>query len=316
MEITQAALQDCRAVAEVHVASWQAAYEGILDAGFLASLSVDQREQAWRQAVTAGESELLVARVGGDIVGFASIGPSRDADAPAGRGEIWALYVHPGQWSTGAGRQLWAAARDRLLSNGHSSISLWVLERNTRAIRFYSAAGLVVERGSEKDFDLGGTRVREVRMATVQGLESLAGIPRFIPLDAGLATAGQPSEEQLALVARAGFSRVVNLGLHDDPSYALANEAATVHGLGMDYVHIPVQFSSPTLADLAKFSQAMAEAKGKVFVHCRHNKRVPVFVALDRIRRQGWEPEVAFAVMRAAWEPDETWRQFIDAARK
>ena len=41
---------------------------------------------------------------------------------------------------------------------------------------------------------------------------------------------------------------------------------------------------------------------------------MPVFVALDRVLRQGWEPHVAFAVMRAAWEPDETWRRFIDQA--
>ena len=152
-------------------------------------------------------------------------------------------------------------------------------------------------------------------MVSMNGFDSLAGIPRFIPLDAGLATAGQPSEEQLGLVAGAGFSRVINLGLHDDRSYALDDEAATVRGLGMDYVHIPVQFSSPAVDDLAKFSHGMAAAEGKkVFVHCRHNKRVPVFVALDRILRLGWEPEVAFAVMRAAWEPDETWRRFIDEA--
>jgi ribosomal protein S18 acetylase RimI-like enzyme len=74
------------------------------------------------------------------------------------------LYVHPQAWSTGAGRELWLAARERLQSQGSSSISLWVLERNARAIRFYSEAGFTIETGSEKELALGGTKVREVRL--------------------------------------------------------------------------------------------------------------------------------------------------------
>ena len=147
------------------------------------------------------------------------------------------------------------------------------------------------------------------------GPETLAAIPRFISLDARVASSGQPSEQQLAQVAAAGFNVVINLGLHDDPSYALRDEAGTVRALGMRYVHIPVQFSTPTLDDLTMFMDAMAEAEGaKVFVHCRHNKRVPVFIALDRVLRQGESEELAFAAMRTAWAPDETWQMFIEKA--
>ena len=143
---------------------------------------------------------------------------------------------------------------------------------------------------------------------------TIAAIPRFIALSDALASAGQPSEQQLTEIAATGFAVVINLGLHD-PSYALADEAATVHSLGMEYVHIPVQFSSPGLDDLARFSAAMGAAEGKkVFVHCRHNKRVPVFIALDRVLRQGWEQEAAFAEMRKAWAPDENWQAFIARA--
>lgn len=144
--------------------------------------------------------------------------------------------------------------------------------------------------------------------------EKLASIPCFVALSEALASAGQPSEKELAEVAGAGFSVVINLGLHD-PSYALVDEAGTVRALGMEYVHIPVQFSSPDMADLARFSEAMAAAEGKkVFVHCRHNKRVPVFVALDRVLRQRWEHDAAFQAMREAWVPDETWQAFIHRA--
>ena len=164
MEIRTAFLEDCRAVAAVHVASWQAAYAGILDAGFLAGLSIDRREDSWRQVLSAADSELLLGCEDGSVVGFASFGQSRDADAPPGRGELWALYVQPRAWSTGAGRELWRASHARMQSQQFTSVSLWVLEGNSRAVRFYSVAGFAVEAGSEKEFELGGTKVREVRM--------------------------------------------------------------------------------------------------------------------------------------------------------
>jgi hypothetical protein len=62
--------------------------------------------------------------------------------------------------------------------------------------------------------------------------------------------------------------------------------------------------------------ETMMESAGhaRVFVHCRRNKRVPLFVALDRVLRQGWDRNDAFAVMRSTWEPDATCQAFIDRA--
>jgi hypothetical protein len=42
--IRQAILEDAEAIAKVHVASWQAAYKGLMPAEFLASLSVERRK--------------------------------------------------------------------------------------------------------------------------------------------------------------------------------------------------------------------------------------------------------------------------------
>ena len=51
MEVLAATSEDCRAVAEVHVESWQHAYRGILPEQYLASLSVAEREAMWRRMV-------------------------------------------------------------------------------------------------------------------------------------------------------------------------------------------------------------------------------------------------------------------------
>jgi ribosomal protein S18 acetylase RimI-like enzyme len=166
-EVVPATESDCRAVAELHVASWRAAYAEILPPDYLAGLSVDRREASWRQVLAEARSELLLARRGDAVVGFTSFGRSRDQDAPPARGEVWAIYVHPDAWSCGVGRRLLDATRERLVATGHDSVSLWVLAGNARAIRFYAAAGFEIEPGTEKEFELGGVRVREVRMVAV-----------------------------------------------------------------------------------------------------------------------------------------------------
>jgi uncharacterized protein (TIGR01244 family) len=134
----------------------------------------------------------------------------------------------------------------------------------------------------------------------------------FRRVDDELLTAGQPTEAQLADAAQQGVKVVINLALHDDPRYSLGDEAGRVQGLGMEYVHIPVQFNHPTEQDLRAFIAAMDAHKGdKVFVHCAANYRVTAFVGLYRVLREGASVAEAFATMRSVWEPDEVWQQFI-----
>ena len=140
-------------------------------------------------------------------------------------------------------------------------------------------------------------------------------IYKFLRIDDTLVTSGQRSQAQLAGVAAAGVEQVINLALHDDPRYSLPDEAGTVRSLGMDYVHIPVQFKAPTLADLNRFFDAMDAAKGrKLLVHCAANIRVTTFLGLYRVLRLGWEQDQAFEPMRSIWQPDEVWSAFIAQA--
>jgi protein tyrosine phosphatase (PTP) superfamily phosphohydrolase (DUF442 family) len=129
-----------------------------------------------------------------------------------------------------------------------------------------------------------------------------------------LATAGQPTEEQLRALAGEGYQVVINLGLMD-PRYCLADEAALARACGLQYHHIPVEFSAPRHTQLAQFFALMDEnAERKVLVHCAANYRVTGFVALYGIARWGWTRERADAFITQVWTPDPTWRAFIDAA--
>ena len=139
-------------------------------------------------------------------------------------------------------------------------------------------------------------------------------IYNYLRIDEMLATSGQPSEEELAAVARDGTEVVINIALHDDKRYALPDEPRTVESLGMTYVHIPVKFDAPSERDLLAFFRAMESHAGrKVLVHCAANKRVTSFLGLYRVLRLGWDAETAFAPMREIWEPNEHWAPFIAA---
>lgn len=163
MEIQIATPQDCRAIAKLHVEVWQHAYRDILPEQYLAFLSVPEREAMWRRMVERQPSQLLVARVAGEIIGFVAFGASRDEDAPTDQAEIWAIYVKVASWSTGAGRLLWLQAQQRIVAEEYKSVSLWVVAGNERAVRFYEHAGFVVEPQSRKSFEFGDTAIEELR---------------------------------------------------------------------------------------------------------------------------------------------------------
>lgn len=93
MYIFPASVDDTRRIAEIHIATWRAAYVGIVPDDFLAGLSVDQRETYWRQEIPLGKQQVGLAKLDDAEVGWVSFGPSRDKDAQPAAAEIWAIYV-------------------------------------------------------------------------------------------------------------------------------------------------------------------------------------------------------------------------------
>jgi GNAT superfamily N-acetyltransferase len=153
-------------IARVHVASWQDAYAGHMPAEFLAGLDVGQRTAAWRQRLPAAKKsrgDILVAVSGEDIVGFVHFGPSRDAEADPGRtGEIGAIYLEPESIGHGIGRLLMDGAVAGLAGFGYADATLWVLDANLRARKFYERAGWAPD-GAVLTDDSRGFLIRELR---------------------------------------------------------------------------------------------------------------------------------------------------------
>lgn len=164
MEIRPAIVTDSAAIASVHVASWQGAYHGILPDDFLSGLSVERRAQAWNNILRQPEIDTFVALdYSGTIVGFASLERSRDDDAPKDAGEISTIYVTPDKWGQGYGRSLMGEVLDKARSRGFGCVTLWVLEENARARRFYETMGFAPDGAVKTETGPGDVVLHEVR---------------------------------------------------------------------------------------------------------------------------------------------------------
>lgn len=154
--VLPAVVDDMRAVEAVRIATWKTAYRGLLPDDLLDELRLDD-DRVSQLTARFGDDEfdVLVAVAGEQVVGFASSGACRDEDLPGAR-ELWAVYVLPEHWDTGAGAALVAAA-------GEIDV-VWVLEGNVRARAFYERQGFQPD-GSTKELERLGPGVTELRYA-------------------------------------------------------------------------------------------------------------------------------------------------------
>jgi GNAT superfamily N-acetyltransferase len=143
--VREATPRDAREIARVHVAAWQVAYRGLMADELLDGLSVDRREEFWREILRAPPFDgqrTWISALDGVARGFATAGPSRDPRADLRlTGEVQALYVDPPAWRQGHGRRLMQTAMKYLADRGHGEATLWMVGGNLRALQFYEALG-------------------------------------------------------------------------------------------------------------------------------------------------------------------------------
>ncbi|KMS70458.1 acetyltransferase [Streptomyces viridochromogenes] len=175
MRIRTARPEDASAVADVYVRSWRAAFVGLLPQSYLDAMDPGREEPGWKaliaearwpsSGVLVAESDAGTAGIAG-IVGFTGFGPSREAPAVA---EIGTLYTLPEVWSTGTGRQLMRGALTTLDRAAHyTHATLWVLEANARARRFYETTGWSPDGASVTD-TTGGASLGKLRYRRAVG---------------------------------------------------------------------------------------------------------------------------------------------------
>jgi ribosomal protein S18 acetylase RimI-like enzyme len=165
--IRRAVLDDADVLADLHVRAWQEAYAGLLPQAYLDGLAADQRATMWRRLLAVGATPCVHVAVDGPAaVGFVTVDRSRDDDALDATGEVGAIYARASVWGRGVGRQLMDVGLEELRARGCVDATLWVLDTNHRARRFYELGGWTAD-GAIKADRIGGADVTEVRYRLV-----------------------------------------------------------------------------------------------------------------------------------------------------
>lgn len=128
-------------------------------ADYLAGLDPVKSAERWRLRFEMDEPDgIVVVATGldGEIVGFASAGPSRDEDAPS-EWELYAVNVLAAHHGTGVADQLITA----VIAQGPAT--LWVVRDNARAQAFYGRHGFRVQGATKVHQGSGASEIRMVR---------------------------------------------------------------------------------------------------------------------------------------------------------
>ena len=148
---------------------------------------------------------------------------------------------------------------------------------------------------------------------TPEAPATVQDILNFHRMTDDIAIGGQPTAGQLALIADAGYSVVVNLAMHDSDN-AIPEEGSVTASLGMSYVHLPVPSDAPTSTHVRRFFKVMDSFDGeKVFVHCVVSGRVSAFMHRYMMLRKGTSAEQATSPLLQRWLPnmEEPWTSIL-----
>lgn len=163
--VRPATSRDAKAIADIHVATWKAAYHDLMPENFLKAMTVEMRLAFWKEAIEYSEPQTLVAVADNQVVGFVGFDRSRDPGTRSTVGEVWALYVLPEHMRQGAGIALWDGARDGLKEEGCTQVTAWVLLNNAPAMAFFEhSAGFKREMPSLRTTAFGTARLEEIRL--------------------------------------------------------------------------------------------------------------------------------------------------------
>ena len=140
--------------------------------------------------------------------------------------------------------------------------------------------------------------------------ERLDDIYNYLGIEGLYATSGQPSESQFQLIHDAGYEVVINLAPTSVLENSVVAEKSILQNLGIEYIHIPVDFKNPTDDDFQSFISSL-EVPKKVWVHCAANMRVSAFTYRYRTKILGQGESEAMADLQKIWDPIGVWSEFI-----
>jgi ribosomal protein S18 acetylase RimI-like enzyme len=145
---------DIEVVASLTAASWQFAYRGIIDDGYLDSLTGANWHDKLQARIKEPLRHALCMEKDGIVIGTSWFGLST-TEGYLEDGEITAFYLLPEYIGRGYGRPLMERTEQELAKLGYTNLVLDAFIGNDRAIRFYEHHGFVIV-DSTATYEVGG----------------------------------------------------------------------------------------------------------------------------------------------------------------
>jgi GNAT superfamily N-acetyltransferase len=150
---------EAEALASLHLRTWAETYAGQFPPDAWNDEARAARVRLWTAICEAPRptDSFAVAELDGEVVGFAGVGADLDPAAPRPH-QLWFIYLLASAQGQGTGQVL----LDEVL--GERPASLWVLERNPRAVAFYDRNGFLADGTRHPSgYDAAGDELRMVR---------------------------------------------------------------------------------------------------------------------------------------------------------
>ena len=129
--------------------------------------------------------------------------------------------------------------------------------------------------------------------------------------ETGILAAGQPTGEQLQLLAEDGYKTVIDLRPDAEPRGYDEVEAAKANGLA--YVNVPITGAALDKAAIDRFIAELDKAQRPVIIHCATSNRVGALY-YAWLREKGTPREKALAQGKAAGLKSPELIEKVDAA--
>jgi GNAT superfamily N-acetyltransferase len=147
VELRQPSPADAERLGRMHYASCHEAYSSFLPSEFWGEATEQRWIGSWVKDLQSPQRESVtwIALRDGEILGFATVGPTRQnptVSTPARDRELWSIYVRADEYGSGLADQLLETVLPR-----QAPAELWVFEANDRARRFYSRRGFEPDGG-------------------------------------------------------------------------------------------------------------------------------------------------------------------------
>ena len=161
IKLRKAIQTDAQEIAQIHVNSWKAAFNGLMPEKYINSYTHSSRMEEWQEIIRTNAETVILAERDEKVVGFMSysINPKLLETVELGK-----LYLCPSVYGQKLGSKFISHLEVDSKAQGIKAINLYVLNNNEAAIHFYYKHGFEFSEGYVSE-EFEGTTIIDVLMS-------------------------------------------------------------------------------------------------------------------------------------------------------